>query len=112
MLAKVDAKRNALVIFNIIDKRKRPYRWKQITAIAEPTCNDNSVKDSDQAESPDGDVPDFFVYDDRAAISLPDAIQWAHSLSFPVTLHLYDLGEGIKAAGKLGDLIEQEKKKK
>jgi hypothetical protein len=82
------------MISNIIDHRKRPYRWKQITAIIEPTYHDNSVEDSDEAEIPE---PGFILYDERAVISVADAIAWATSLPFAATLYLYDLGFGIKA---------------
>jgi hypothetical protein len=82
------------MISNIIDRRKRQYRWKQVTAIVEPTYHDNSVDDSDQTEVPE---PDFFLYDERAAISVGDAIAWALSLPFAATLYLYDLGDGIKS---------------
>jgi hypothetical protein len=47
----------------------------------------------------------FFDYDQREEISLADAVFWASSLSFEVTLYVYDLGEGIKSAGKLSDLL-------
>ncbi len=80
------------MIFNIVDSRKRPYRWKTITAIIEPTYHDNNVADSDHTESMRCD-PEF---DKRAEISLADAVAWAQSLAFPVTLFLYDLGEGIR----------------
>ena len=78
------------MIFNIIDGRTRKHRWKQITAIIEPTYHDNSVDDSDETEIPDH--PDFVVYDERAAISVADAVAWAASLPYAVTLYLYDLG--------------------
>jgi hypothetical protein len=92
------------VIFNIIDRRKRRYRWKQITAIVEPTYHDNLCKDSDETEVPE---PGFTDYDERAVISVADAIAWAMSLAFPVTLYLYDLGQGINVAGELDDLKEK-----
>jgi hypothetical protein len=80
------------MIWNIIDRRKRVYRWKAITAIVEPVWHDNYVADSDQADEDET----FLPYDHRAEISLADAVVWAQSLSFAVTLHLYDLGEGIR----------------
>jgi hypothetical protein len=80
------------VILNIIDRRKHPYRWKLITAIIEPASHDNSVADADQASDPDGE---FSSYDQRAEISLADAVTWAQSEPFQVTLYLYDLGQGI-----------------
>jgi len=78
------------MIWNVIDKRVRPYRWKRINAIAEATCHDNSCRDSDQAES----SPDDIVYAQRESISLADAIAWANSLPGGVTLFLYDEGRG------------------
>lgn len=81
------------MIWNIIDSRKRPFRWRAITAIIEPVSHDNSCADSDQAEGPEGD---FLVYDQREEISLADAVVWAQSQPFAVTLYLYDLGEGIR----------------
>jgi len=83
------------MIANIIDRRARRYRWKQITAIVEPTYHDNTVDDSDETEIPE---PGFIVYDERAIISVADAIAWAASLPFAATLYLYDLGAGIKSA--------------
>ena len=80
------------MISNIIDRRKRQYRRKQITAIVEPIYHDNSIKDSDETEIPE---PGFIAYDERAVISVADAIAWATSLPFAATLYLYDLGSGI-----------------
>ncbi len=94
-----------IVIANVIDNRKHRYRWKQITAIVEPTHHDNSGADSDQAEVP---PPGFFPYDQREETSLADAVLWANALPFAVTLFLYDLGDGIRSAGKLSDLIGEE----
>lgn len=78
------------MIWNIIDRRKRPYRWKRINAIIEATSQDNSVSDSDQAKA----SPDDISYDCREAISLADAIAWASGLQNGVTLYLYDEGCG------------------
>ena len=81
------------MIWNIIDKRRRPYRWKTVNAIIEPTYHDNTVADSDQVE----DVPEnFSPYDERENISVSDAVQWANSVKYPVTLYLYDQGEGTR----------------
>lgn len=82
------------MICNIIDHRKRPYRWKAITAIMEPTYHDNRVADSDWIEPTISGT----VYDQRAEISLADAVAWVQSLAFPATLYLYDLGDGIRSA--------------
>jgi hypothetical protein len=78
------------MIWNIIDKRERRYRWQRITAIVEPTWHDNTCADSDQTERAAGEIE----YDEREAISLADAIQWANEMPFPVTLFLYDLSKG------------------
>ena len=80
------------MICNIVDRRKRPYRWKAITAIMEPTYHDNSVADSDRIDEINFDI----IYDERAKISLADAVGWVQSLPFPATLYLYDLGDGIR----------------
>jgi hypothetical protein len=81
------------MIWNVIDRRKREYRWKAITAIVEPVSHDNSCNDSDQAEGP---KVEYFPYEDRAEISLAGAVVWAQSLPYAVTLYLYDWGEGIR----------------
>ncbi len=81
------------MIWNIIDHRKRKFRWKSITAILEPICHDNSCSDSDQAEEPDGP---FTPHDKLDETSLADAVIWAQSQPFAVTLYLYDVGDGIR----------------
>jgi len=81
------------MIANIVDQRRRPYRWREITAIVEATWHDNSVQDSDQSDSVQN--ADAVDYDAAERISLADAISWAHSLAGEVTLYLYDLGDGI-----------------
>lgn len=79
------------MIWNIIDRRKRPYRWRRINAAIEATSNDNSVGDSDQADLLDDDV----LYDERRSIPLSRAVQWAMEHETPVTLYLYDEGDGL-----------------
>lgn len=79
------------MITNIIDKRKRKYRWKKITAIVEPTNHNNSCKDTDKSKIKDL----WFGYDEKAKISLTEAIQWASKKPGENTLYLYDLGQGI-----------------
>jgi hypothetical protein len=78
------------MIFNIIDRRKRPYRWREVNAIIEPTSHDNSCEDSDQQPARDDDL----TYDEREDISLHEAIAWATNETCPVTLYLYDKGDG------------------
>ena len=79
------------MIYNIIDHRKRPYRWKRVNAVVEATANDWNVEDSDEQPSGQDDI----LYDDRKDISVEEAIAWASGKSSPVTLYLYDQGEGI-----------------
>jgi len=77
------------MIHNIIDRRKRPHRWKLIDAIVEPNWHDNSVADSDKAEATQGEID----YEERKGLSVADAIAWAKAFPFPVTIYLYDEGE-------------------
>ena len=83
------------MILNVIDRRRRPYRWRKINAIIESTWHDNSCQDSDQAEDSgdDDDVP----YDEREGISLTEAIAWASAEKDGVTLYFYDFGDGTTA---------------
>jgi hypothetical protein len=80
------------VIVNIIDRRKRPYRWKAVTAIAETVWHDNSVEDADQAVP--GPAESEVGYDDIEGVSLAKAIDWAQKMPCEVTLYIYDLGQG------------------
>ncbi len=80
------------MIWNIIDKRTRPYRWATVNAIIEATLHDNSVADTDIA--PDVPMKDEVTYDQLEGISLCEAVKWASDRSCPVTLYLYDDGEG------------------
>lgn len=81
------------MICNVIDRRTRPYRWKLINAIIEATWHDNTATDADQAEfpSPANEV----TYQERAGITVEEAIQWAVGQPCPVTLYLYDDGAGF-----------------
>ena len=78
------------MIWNIIDRRERRYRWKRVNAIIEPTWHCNSCRDSDQAE----EDPDARVYEQREGISLAEEVEWANAKPYPVTLFLYDEGRG------------------
>ena len=80
------------MIWNVIDRRKRAYRWTKINAIVEATWHDNSVNDGDIAPVVDdqGEV----TYDQKEGISVHEAINWANSQTCPVTLYLYDEGTG------------------
>src|SRR5260370_27487839 len=78
------------MIWNIIDRRERRYRWKRVNAIIEPTSHDNCCQDSDQAE----EDPDAAIYEQREGISLAKAVEWADAKPYRVTLYLYDEGSG------------------
>jgi hypothetical protein len=81
------------MLWNIIDRRTRPYRWREVNAIVEATEHDNSCKDSDQA--PESDPRLTVDYEALEAVSVAEAVQWAEGKPCPVTLYLYDLGQGF-----------------
>ena len=80
-----------MTLINIIDRRKRPYRFLNINAIIEPTRHDNRCKDSDQAGGKDS----WLGYDEREHLSLSEAIEWAATVPDELTLYLYDEDAGI-----------------
>ncbi len=81
------------MLWNVIDKRARPYRWREVNAIVEAVEHDNSCADADQAPASD---PAITVdYDALEAVSVQEAIAWANAQPCPVTLYLYDLGGGF-----------------
>lgn len=81
------------MLWNIIDRRTRPYRWREVNAIVEATEHDNSCNDSDQA--PESDLGLTVDCEALEAVSVAEAVQWAESKPCPVTLYLYDLGHGF-----------------
>jgi hypothetical protein len=81
------------MIWNIIDRRERPYRWREVNAIVEAVEHDNSCRDADQA--PEADVATVVDYASLEAVSVREAIVWANEQRCPVTLYLYDLGRGF-----------------
>jgi hypothetical protein len=104
MLNKLSEER--AMILNIRDHRTRPYRWKHVNAIVEPTWHDNSCTNSDQADESEDDVE----YDVHENISLSQAVIWAESFKSPVTLYLYDLGHGTNTAKSKSSTTERKKK--
>ena len=78
------------MVYNIIDRRNRPYRWLEINALIEATSHDNSYKDSDQQPPSVDDL----TYDRRNGISPNEAIEWATEKLSTVTLYIYDKGAG------------------
>jgi hypothetical protein len=84
------------MITNIIDKRKRRYRFLKINAIIEAARHDNTVIDADQASTHENDGP---IYEERKHIPLSEAVTWASAFAEPVTLFLYDGDAGITEPG-------------
>ena len=82
-----------MMIWNIVDRRARPYRWKTVTAIVEAVDHDNSCADADQA--PLSDVMITVDYAALEAVSVQEAVAWAMGQPCPVTLYLYDEGGGV-----------------
>lgn len=83
------------MIWNIIDRRSRPYRWKFVDAIIEAVEHDNSCQDADQAAEAD---PLLVIdYDQQDCVSVSEAVAWANEQRCPVTLYLYDEGDGTTA---------------
>jgi hypothetical protein len=81
------------MIWNIVDRRDRPYRWRQVNAIVEAVEHDNSCDDADQA---DDSAPSVTVdYASLEAVSVNEAVIWANGQPCPVTLYLYDVGRGF-----------------
>jgi hypothetical protein len=81
------------MLWNIIDRRTRPYRWREVNAIVEATEHDNTCKDADQA--PESDPIVTVDYDALEAVSVSEAMKWAEQQPCPVTLYLYDQGSGF-----------------
>lgn len=78
------------MIVNIVDRRKKPYRWRKVNAVVEATSHDNSVSDSDQMEPQVNDLD----YDELLGSTLSEAIAWGQRFESAVTLYIYDEGDG------------------
>lgn len=84
------------MLTNIIDRRKRPYRFKKINAVIEPTCHDNSGKGGKAMDT--DNVPRDYAgigYDEKEHVALSAAVLWANTFPHAVTLYLYDQDGGI-----------------
>ena len=82
-------------IVNIIDRRKRKYRFLKVNAVVEAAWHDNTCQDSDQVEYKSRlDGPD---YREKEHITLEEAVLWGNSFSEKVTLFVYDEDRGIYA---------------
>lgn len=62
-----------------------------MNAIVEAVEHDNSCIDADQAPESEAAV----LYDALEAVSVNEAIKWAMEQPAPVTLFLYDTGDGF-----------------
>ena len=78
------------MIWNVVDHRRRRFRWRKVNAVVEATSHDNRVADGDQVEPAANDE----VYDARIGVSIAEAVAWAQQFPGPVTLYLYDEGGG------------------
>ncbi len=78
------------MLCNIVDHRKRKYRWAQVDAVIEATWHDNKNTDADQAVVIEDDT--YVMCEDRLGVSVEEAVAWAVAVSCPVTLFLYDGG--------------------
>lgn len=70
------------MIWNIVDRRYRNYRWAKVNAVIEDVRNDNSCEDTDTFDDENENAP---VYDKRSNISLHEAITWAETETGRVT---------------------------
>lgn len=81
------------MIVNIVDRRSRRHRFLNINAIVEAAWHFNHYVDGDKITGRRG--PD---YQDKENVTIADAVRWAQSFKDPVTLFLYDEGEGTTVA--------------
>ena len=78
-------------IVNIIDRRKRGYRFMKVNAIVEAAWHCNGAMDADQIDGPDQGP----AYVHKEHVNLADAITWAGQFPGPVVLFIYDEDGGI-----------------
>jgi hypothetical protein len=76
-----------VAIVNVIDRRKRSYRSRNVQAIVEAAWHNNFCKDADQyPRPPDVDGPHY----DAKMGSVEEVIAWANSFPQAVVMYLYD----------------------
>ncbi len=80
------------MIWNVVDRRERPYRWRKVNAVVEAVEHDNSCPDADQAPESE---PALVDHDALESVSVREAILWANNQPCAVTLYLYDAGRGL-----------------
>lgn len=81
------------MIWNIVDHRKRRYRWARVNAVIEDTTADNACNDADQLDEDNAEAP---MFEELKGASIHEAIKWADAAPGKVTLYLYDEGKGIE----------------
>jgi hypothetical protein len=75
-------------ITNIVDGRRNEFCSIGLQAIIEPSCHDN---DQPGAQQFDFDDPKITTgYDEINNVTIAEALEWANTFQFPVTLYLYD----------------------
>ncbi|MET4682417.1 hypothetical protein [Brevundimonas faecalis] len=83
------------MITNIHDRRTNLHLWRTIDAVAEATWHDNHNPDVDGSHDnadPSASIASGDIYAVRTAISVADAVTWAHAFADEITLYLYDAG--------------------
>lgn len=101
------------MLTNIIDRRKRYYRYKKVNAVIEPTRNDNSVKNADRAKRNPKMDKAWLGYDDKEHVSVLEAVVWAAAHQDEVTLYLYDKDAGCyEGGGRHGRAVTAKRKRK
>lgn len=83
------------MLTNVIDRRTRPYRFKKINAVIEPTRHDNGCQNADIAPRDLEMDGSWMGYAQKEHVTLSDAVVWATSHKDAVTLYLYDEDGGI-----------------
>lgn len=75
------------MIYNIVDSRKNNKRWKKVWGVIEPSENDNSCREADQAEYSNRGY--FIEFSPK--LSFHELIEWAQSYDGNNTLYVYDI---------------------
>ncbi|QJF50547.1 hypothetical protein [Roseobacter ponti] len=73
------------MIWNIVDRRSRDHRWREVNAVIENITHDNFCEDSDIFEEQNDAAP---IYAEKVSVLLHDAILWAEEEKGKVTLYL------------------------
>jgi hypothetical protein len=75
-------------ITNIVDGRSNKFRSSGLQAIIEPSYYDNDQQGAQQFDVNDPEITTG--YDEINDVTIIEALEWANSFKFPVTLFLYD----------------------